>query len=693
MSWGLRTAKAKAQPLGTADALRHVAVVSRGTAWRRWFALRAFAGSALAALSVMLFAGAGSAAVGPASSAVATMPAHDVAPPLLVRERKPIHIDRAEFEAFLDEFIASRMEREHVPGVVFYMVQDGEEFLAKGYGYADLERNIPMDPRATVLAVGSLTKLFTATACMQLVEQGKLDLFADVNDYLSAFTIDRSYDQPITLATLLEHTDGFDVVHIGVAARGPNDLMPLEHYLARRLPPRVRQPGMSAVYGEHGMALAGYLVEIAAGMPYVEYMRTQLLDVVGMKRSDFQLRPDMRSNVCVAYLRAGDRQLPVVPEHAYHIVPAAGLYTTAEDLGRFMIAHLERGKVGGARVLSETTADLMCQQKFGVHPLLSAWSYGFHTRMHAGEFCIEHGGMSLRTICQLLIMPERRVGFAIAGNSLSMQLHKEFLSAFLKRYFGDRNDAPPFDPLASGVIDPLHFEGWYEAMHRSYSSLERLNDISRQTRVEVTSPTTLTTRSTHDDVVKWFRIAPTVYESEDGEARMAFVHDRNDNVVGLLNGPHECARLAWWATVPFQRGLFGALAIVFLTGLAAPALGAVIGRKKPSANAISPRRRLQTLLMCGLCGANLLFFAGLAFVLQNTSHLEFIFGVPIEMQLLLWLPVVTVAIAPAVTGFALSSWIDGDGSLLRRAHESLIAVAGLAFIAQAAHWNLLGFNV
>lgn len=608
------------------------------------------------------------------------------------RQYKPIDINIHEFEAFLDEFVASRMERQHVPGVVFYMVKDGKPFLAKGYGFANLEQRTPMDPEHTVLAVGSLTKLFTATACMQLVEQEKLDLFADVNTYLEAFKIEPTFDQPVTLATLLEHTDGFDVAHIGIATRHAEDVMPLETYLAQHLPARVRPPGSSAVYGEHGMSLAGYLIQVVTGIPYADYMRANVLEPLDMSRSDYRIRDEMKEHLCVAYTFEHGSYQPVGPEYAYHVQPSAGLYATARDLGQFMLAHLEREDSRKSHIISDATADLMFQQKFGLHPMLSAWSYGFHSRFHAGEFCIEHGGMSLRTVSQMLIMPERRIGFVISGNQLSMQLHKEFLSAFLTRYFGKRSNTPPFDPDAPGMIDPMCFEGWYASLHRSISTLERLSDTSRQTRVVVTSPTTIRTHSTFNHVT-WNRIAPAVYESEDGEARIAFVFDNEKNVVALLNGPHECLRLHWWQTIPVHRALFGAIAITFLSGMVSPLFLMRLRRNPGAALKCDRRHRLHIAIAWTVCTLNVVFLAGLIQILRTANHLEFVFGLPPAMKILLWFPIVTTALTPALLGFAITSWIDQEGSRVMRWHQSVIAVAALGFVPLASYWNLIGFNL
>src|SRR5215212_11872848 len=117
--------------------------------------------------------------------------------------------DPAELEAFLDEELGREMEKHHIAGAAVSVVKDGELFFAKGYGYADLDNKIPVDPEQTVFRIGSVGKLFTWTAVMQLVEQGKLDLDADINTYLD-LRIPDTYPQPITLKHLMTHTSGFE---------------------------------------------------------------------------------------------------------------------------------------------------------------------------------------------------------------------------------------------------------------------------------------------------------------------------------------------------------------------------------------------------------------------------------------------------------------------------------------------------
>lgn len=184
--------------------------------------------------------------------------------------------DPAELESFLDGLFLQQMQDYHIVGAAVAVVKDGRMLFSKGYGYADLDNNIPVDPQATLFKLGSLTKLFTWTAVMQLAEQGRLDLDADVNHYLD-FRIPGTYAQPITLKHLMTHTAGFEDLHTGMVTLDPKELAPPREWLVTHLPRRVRPPGEAAAYSNYGAALAGYIVMRSSGQSYSQYVLERCL--------------------------------------------------------------------------------------------------------------------------------------------------------------------------------------------------------------------------------------------------------------------------------------------------------------------------------------------------------------------------------------------------------------------------------
>src|SRR5262249_1727341 len=127
------------------------------------------------------------------------------------------------FAPFADSLMSAALEKHHIPGAVLAVVQDGRIAFARGYGFADLESRVPVDPQRTVFRVASVSKLFPATAVMQLVEHGRLDLDADVNHYLRRFQVPPAFGKPVTLFDLLTHTGGFDESNLARKAHRPSD--------------------------------------------------------------------------------------------------------------------------------------------------------------------------------------------------------------------------------------------------------------------------------------------------------------------------------------------------------------------------------------------------------------------------------------------------------------------------------------
>src|SRR4029450_784777 len=140
-------------------------------------------------------------------------------------------------ETFLDGIVPLQLERDDIAGATIAVVKDGKLLLAKGYGYADYEKKRPVSAEETLFRPGSVSKLFTWTAVMQLAEQGKLDLDRDVNDYID-FKIPEAFGKPITLKNIMTHTPGFEEQIKDLFVPGgstPN----LGDYLKTHIPPRI----------------------------------------------------------------------------------------------------------------------------------------------------------------------------------------------------------------------------------------------------------------------------------------------------------------------------------------------------------------------------------------------------------------------------------------------------------------------
>jgi CubicO group peptidase (beta-lactamase class C family) len=274
--------------------------------------------------------------------------------------------DRAEMKAFMDKELGKEMEKHHIAGAAVSVVKNGKLFFAKGYGDANLKKGIPVDPEQTTFRIGSVTKLYTWTAVMQLVEQGKLDLNANINTYLD-FRIPDTYPQPITLKDLMTHTAGFEDRSYERLAKDPNDLLPPREWLVSHMPARVRPPGEVAAYSSYGAALAGYIVARVSGEPYDQYVQEHILNPLGMAHTTAHspTPQDIRTHASKGYTYE-DGAFKEFPDTsgmalAYAdmgqpaMAPAGGMQSSATDMARFMIAQLRDGRHGDANTAEART--------------------------------------------------------------------------------------------------------------------------------------------------------------------------------------------------------------------------------------------------------------------------------------------------------------------------------------------------
>jgi CubicO group peptidase (beta-lactamase class C family) len=403
--------------------------------------------------------------------------------------------DAAEMEAFMDDLFARHMEENHIAGAAVAVVKDGQLFFAKGYGYADLENNIPVDPERTMFKIGSLTKLFTWTAVMQLAEQGKLDLDADINTYLD-FSIPDAYPQPITLAHLMAHTSGFEDIHADLVKWDEANLVPPREWLASHIPARVRPPGDVAAYSNYNAALAGYIVARASGQSYSEYVQEHILDPLGMTNTTarFPTPPELRAQESVGYMYEDAYQIfpqLLTPEDLF---PAGVMRASATDMARFMIMHLQDGFYGDAateiRILNEATAQQMHGTLFAPHPRILGNAYGFFEFDDNGQHVIGHSGSGEPMESMLLLLPDQNIGIFVAYNSLGAgelnRQHFGFQRAFFDHYY----PAPaiePIQPPADFAQRADRFTGAYKWTMSSYTTLEKFFALTGPT-INVTDP-------------------------------------------------------------------------------------------------------------------------------------------------------------------------------------------------------------
>src|SRR6266487_3675758 len=389
--------------------------------------------------------------------------------------------DPREVETFLDGVLGKQMRVDHIPGAAVSIVKDGRLLFAKVYGSADLQEGRPVNAQTTLFRVASVSKLFTATAVLQLAEQGKLNLHTDVNTYLKTFHIPATYPEPITLADLLTHTAGFEARETGIqAARTTSDLEPLGQVLAEHMPARVRPPGVVTAYSNYGYTLAGYIVEQVSGMPYAHYVEQHIFQPLLMRSSTFRQPVEARlsADLSQAYTYTNGVYRPV-PFVAIATSPAGAMSATATDMARFMLAQLQNGHLGKERIFQEATAKEMQTQQFTNDPRVpGGMAYGFEVHDRNGQRLLVHPGGGGGFYALLALLPEQHVGVFVAYNSFAGAadfLSLPFLQAFLDHYFPAPKEPLPSPP--AGFAERIsQISGAYWGTDRSYTTWEKLLD-------------------------------------------------------------------------------------------------------------------------------------------------------------------------------------------------------------------------
>lgn len=438
------------------------------------------------------------------------------------------------FEAFADGVFETIMAEKHIAGATFSVVHKGEVMIRKGYGLANVDQNLSVNPETTLFRIGSISKLFVWIGVMQMVEQGKLDLDRNVNDYLEAFKIPDTYKQPVTLRSLMTHTPGFEDKLYQLFVQDEFYMKPLEEVLANQLPKRVRPPLHQASYSNHGTGIAQYLVELASGMPFVEYAERYIFDPLGMQHTTIRqpLPAGLAANLSLGYAYNEGRFI----EKPFEFIPLQSVgsaSTTASDMARFMNALLNNSCLDGQCLLDSTTLALMTEPAFfhtiGTNPAL----LGFMDVSFNGKRAFGHGGNTFLFHSLMVIFPEDSIGifysFNSEGGSGPSQKVIEFLGDYL---FPDKRLLTSAIELSDDYLKD--FEGTYR-MNR-YSHTEFFKVLSLAMSAKISQENEKLRMDAMGETTWWLPVDSLTFREEKSNRVIVFSRDKKGRVDNLFLG-------------------------------------------------------------------------------------------------------------------------------------------------------------
>ncbi len=591
--------------------------------------------------------------------------------------------------------MADQLETGHLPGAVISFVQDGRIILAKGYGHADIDEARPVDPGRTLFRVASVSKLFVGTAVMQLVERGDLDLDADVNTYLSEFTIPDTFAEPITLRHLLTHSAGVEERVIGVDPDLPEDIvLPLAQLLQDLFPARVRPPGRVASYSNWGVTLAGHIVERVSGLSFAEYVDRNILAPLQMARSTY-LEPvpaPLADHLATGYHYEDGAYVAQPFEFTSEHGPAAALSSTAIDMAHFMIAHLQRGRFGNTRILSADSADAMQRRQFGHPASLPSMALSFGVMDRDGRQLLQHSGATFVFHANLALLPGEGVGVFLAFNAPG-EAGAEILEAFLDRYYPTPEPAA-VRPPADFADRSGRYVGAYRDTRLAFTRLEkamRFNELW----VHATDRNTLflgdllSDPGNPDEGVEYIEIGPNLFRQAEGDVLVAFGEDDSGRINALLLGSsvNSFARIPWYETVH----VLVLVAIVSLVVFAAAgARGIWLAVRHRRRGVVQPRWvRAAAGVKIALCATNAVFIVGFAaMVVTMTDYFRY----PPGMSAILALPVASVVLTAIAAGLSLLAYVRRSGTRLGHMNGVVVTLTSAVLLWFLAEWNILGWQ-
>ena len=435
-------------------------------------------------------------------------------------------LSKADLDAWLDGYLPYALQSGDIAGAEVAVVKDGQILTSRGYGYSDVAKRKPVDPDKSLFRPGSISKLVTWTAVMQLVDQGKVDLDADVNQYLD-FKIPPYDGKPVTLRQLLTHTAGFEEAGKDLIAYDTKYSMGLGAYLKRYVPRRIFAPGTTPAYSNWGTSLAGYVVERVSGVPFDDYIEQRIFAPLGMNESTFRqpLPARLRGDMSLGYPRASEKPTPfeiVVP------APAGAMSAPADDMARFMIAHLQGGELNGNRILSQKAWHQMHNSPTTFLPPLNRMQLGFFETNVNGRMVNAHLGDTMGFHSSLHLFMDDGVGFYVSFNSGGKEgaagtLRMRMFQDFADRYFPHTPRDGRVDPKVAAEHAKLMAGNWLVS-RRWESNFLKVAGFLGQAKISTDDKGHLIVSNLLDasgQPRKWVEIAPFVWRDLSSDDRLA----------------------------------------------------------------------------------------------------------------------------------------------------------------------------
>lgn len=609
-------------------------------------------------------------------------------------------LDPLLLEAFLDGAIGTAMEDYHLPGVTVSVVQNGGLVLAKGYGLARTDPPLPVVADQTLFRIASISKTMTFSAVMQLVEQNRLTLDADIRDILKDVRIEDRFG-PISMVDLMTHSAGFEDGYIGVFFADNLDTdQTLSDYLNHSAPHRVRPTGEQIVYSNFGVSVAGKVIESVTGRNFSDYMDTHIFQPLGMAQSSFReypgqsldgyLDPELEKNRAIGYRWAGGRFVPYDRFFQHRgMYPAGSVSSTATDMAIYMLAHLSGGAIDGKRILAVDTVDQMHTLLRSNADGIQGNAHGFWSGQIRGYKTIEHGGAIFGFLSDMVLLPELGLGIFVStngdnGRGFAMSLPRRIVENFFPLPAGNLKPDPSFSDQRDV------YSGQYLSNRRGYRTIDKLASLGMEETVSVTDEgyliTTLAGKSK-----RWLPLGDHLFENVDNGSRMAFDVDQSGTATRLYSayGHTVSDRVSWLNSSQFFY-IATTCTLVLSFGCL---FGFWLRRGQKTAQTKSEKLAAVGVGMASVFW--LVYFATFIALFSDAQVVnpEILVRYPTPLAWVVHILAIVAATLTLANALGLIPvWRNGSWQVWRRLRHTLVVLAGMILVWVLNDWNILGFH-
>ena len=598
----------------------------------------------------------------------------------------------SQWQSFFDNKFANVMNSLNIPGMALSVVNSTNMLINKGYGYASLETDKTVNPDTTIFRLGSISKVITWTAVMQLYEKGLLDFDVDVNTYLSAFKIKKKFKQPITMKHLITHSAGFEADWIWNGDATEETLLPLEDYIIQFQPRRVSPPGETCSYSNYGAGLAAYIVTQISGLDYDTYIEENIFNPLKMNSSTFrQPFPEHLKDNFTSVYSFDENGDPVLSYSKYVLdPPAGGLASTALDMAQFMMTHLNNGMLNSVQILQENTSQQMKQRLFANDPRISGWTYGWVDTSFYGVRILHHGGAVARSGGIIFLLPGKDLGIFLSYNTESVISTVDILASFLDRFF----TLEPVTQLYTSVANKekwKRFEGKYMQAGVWETTPLKIERVIDYLEVKIDDDGYLLFKD-----MKFVEIDDLLFRVHNADWYIAFRENENGKITYLMQGgftqvPYKKANGVANPTNAWVHMIL-CLSLLLIIGLELP-IRIIIEKFRK-------KERKQDTKQSFVSRSTYLLSVSTSFAYVGQFILMFIvlfvdFGTNkqnvLALNIIAFLPILIIPFSGLLLISTISAWIKKEGSLKNKILASSNLIITSFHLWFIFFWNFIGF--